>query len=132
MLDVRTEGCIGDYNEYRTKHKQSTNDRALSIMTTQLINDFNDEGWPILAGDLGENLTISGNITFEIGEIYLIGSVILQITENIEPCNKLIFLSYVGRANKVAFLNMLKGRRGYYGKVINEGIIVPYDKVIKY
>ena len=130
-LIVLTDGCEGDYNEYRTKHKKSTNDRAVSLMTTQLLDAFNQEEWPVLPGDLGENVTITGDITFEIEEKYSIGTVILQITEEIEPCNKLMFLPYVGRENKLEFFNMLKGRRGWYAKVLTEGIIVPGDKVIK-
>jgi len=132
ILNVCTEGCVGDYNDYRTKHKKSTNDRAVSIMTKQLLDAFNDEGWPVLAADLGENITIAGDITFEIDEIYSIGTVMLQITEDIQPCNKLMFLPYVGKENKVDFLNMLKGRRGWYAKVLTEGVIVSGDKVIKY
>lgn len=128
-LNVRTEGCEGDYNDYRTKHKRSTNDRAVSIMTIKLLEILNEEGWPIMPGDLGENITVAGDITFEIGKIYSIGAVKIQITEDIEPCNKLMFLPYVGRDKKVEFLNMLKGRRGWYAKVLTEGIIVPGDKV---
>jgi len=129
ILNVRTEGCDGDFNEYRTKHKQSTNDRALSLMTTQLLDIFNDEGWPVMPGDLGENVTVCGDITFEVGKQYLIGTVILQITEEINPCNKLLYLPYVGRDKKKMFLEMLNGKRGWYAKVLTEGVIIPGDKV---
>ena len=128
-INVYYNGCQGDYNDYRTKHKKATNDRAVSIMTTQLIESFNNEGWPIVAGDLGENITVSGNIIFVVGETYSIGTTVLQITEDIQPCNKLMFLDYVGRENKVEFINMLKGRRGWYAKVLTEGSIVSGDKV---
>jgi len=128
-LIVGINGCDDDYNDYRTKHKQSTNDRAISLITTGLLDDFNNEEWPILPGDLGENITISGSIRFEIGGKYSIGNVILQITEDIEPCNKLMFLPYVGRDKKTLFLKMLEGRRGWYAKVLVEGTIVPGDKI---
>lgn len=129
-LNVYTHGCEGDFNKYRTTHKKSTNDRALSIMTTQLLETFANEGWPVLPGDLGENITIAGDITFEIGQIYSIGTVVLQITENIEPCNNLVYLPYVGRNKKTLFIEMLKGRRGWYAKVLTEGVIMPNDEVI--
>ncbi len=129
-LNVHIEGCEGDFNEYRTKHKHSTNDRALSLITNQLLDTFADEGWPVLPGDLGENITVAGDITFEIGQVYSIGTVILQITEDIEPCNKLLYLPYVGRDKKSMFIKMLKGRRGWYAKVLSEGVVVPGDKVI--
>jgi len=130
VLNVRIDGCEGDFNDYRTKHKHSTNDRAISLITNQLLDTFKNEGWPVLPGDLGENITVFGDITFQIGEKYSIGTCVLQITENIEPCNKLLYLPYIGRENKVMFINMLKGRRGWYAKVLTEGIIVPGDKVI--
>lgn len=130
-LHVNVHGCEGDFNKYRTTHKKSTDDRALSIMTTQLLLTFESEGWPVSPGDLGENITIIGNITFEIGEIYSVGSVVLQITENIEPCNNLLHLPYVGRDKKAEFINMLKGRRGWYAKVLTEGVITPGDKIIQ-
>ena len=82
-----------------------------------------------MAGDRGENITVSGNIIFVVGETYSIGTTVLQITEDIQPCNKLMFLDYVGRENKVEFINMLKGRRGWYAKVLTEGSIVSGDKV---
>ena len=85
-------------------------------MTVQLLADFRADGWPVMPGDLGENITIAGNLTFEIGDIYSIGTATIQITEDIQPCNKLMFLPYVGRDKKSAFLNMLKGRRGWYAK----------------
>lgn len=53
-LNISIEGCEGDFNEYRTKHKHSTNDRAVSLITNQLLDCFADEGWPVLPGDLGE------------------------------------------------------------------------------
>ena len=131
-LNVKTEGCDGDYNDYHTKHKKSTNCRAISLITTHLLDTFNDEGWPVLPGDLGENITVGGYIEFEIDAMYQIGTTVIQITELIDPCNKLLFLPYVGRENKTAFNNMLKGRRGWYDKVLIEGIVVPNDKVELY
>ena len=130
-LVVNVTGCEGDFNKYRTDHKDSTNDRAVSIMTKQLLTDLTNEGWGhIMPGDLGENITTDGRITFEIGGIYSVGSVLLQITENIEPCNKLIYLPYIKKERKNDFLKTLKGRRGWYAKVLNEGIIFPGDKII--
>ena len=93
QLNVRVDGCEGDYNDYRTKHKKSTNDRAVSIMTTQLIETFNEEGWPVQSGDLGENITVGGDITFEIGKKYQIGTATIQITEMIDPTDEIRFHS---------------------------------------
>ena len=131
-LVVHTEGCEGDFNQYRTKHKHSTHDRALSLITKKMLDTLTSEGWgPVMPGDLGENITIDGEITFEIGEIYSIGTVLLEITENIEPCNQLQSLSYIGKEKRGDFLKTLKQRRGWYAKVLTEGVIFPGDKVIQ-
>ena len=130
QLIVHTEGCEGDYNQYRTKHKCSTNDRAVSIMTKKLLDTLTSEGWgPVMPGDLGENITVDGEITFQIGKVYSIGSVLLEITEDIETCNKLQYLPYVGREKRKDFLKALEHRRGWYAKVLSEGVIFPGDKV---
>jgi len=132
QLVVHTEGCLGDFNQYRTKHKLSTPDRALSLITKQMLDTLTSEGWgPIMPGDLGENITIDGEMTLEIGERYSIGTVLLEITELIEPCNQLQSLSYIGKEKRAAFLKTLKNRRGWYAKVLTEGIIIPGDKVIQ-
>ena len=128
-IQVYKEGCKGDYNDYRTKHKQSTNDRALSLITTEILEQLNTEGWPIKPGDLGENITIAGDLSLELGQKYSIGTVTLEITEEIVPCNKLSFLPYVGKPNKSEFLETLKGRRGWYARVLTEGTITVRDKV---
>lgn len=41
----------GDYNRYRTESKQGTNDRALSIMTTDNLEKLHAEGWPVQPGE---------------------------------------------------------------------------------
>lgn len=131
QLVVQNSGCVGDFNRFRTDFKNSTNDRAVSIMTKELLDQLTNRGWgPVMPGDLGENITIAGEITLNVGQVVSIGrNVILQITELIEPCNKLLFLPYVGREGKAEFINTLKGRRGWYARVLTEGIICPGDPV---
>lgn len=130
-LVVRVTGCEGDYNQFRTSHKQSTPDRAVSLITTSILDELTHEGWgPVLPGDLGENITVTGDILFEPGQIVSIGpDAVLEIAELIVPCNKLMFLPYVGRERKAAFLKTLQGRRGWYARVLSEGTIHPGDKV---
>eukprot|EP01126_Amoeba_proteus_P041111 TRINITY_DN4412_c0_g1_i1.p1 TRINITY_DN4412_c0_g1~~TRINITY_DN4412_c0_g1_i1.p1 ORF type:complete len:173 (-),score=25.37 TRINITY_DN4412_c0_g1_i1:197-715(-) len=129
-LVVGTSGAEGDYNRYRTTHKSSTNNRALSLITLDILNDLTKEGWgPVLPGDLGENITVAGNIRFAIEQKYRMGTVVLQITEEIQPCNNLMNLPYVGRERKNAFLSALKRRRGWYAKVHETGVILPGDVV---
>jgi len=129
QLDVSTQGCLGDYNQYRTIKKKSTSDRALSLITEDVIAQLNEEGWPVQAGDLGENITINGIPYEELqeGMSFVVGSVRLVLTEEIEPCNKLLHLPYVGRARRKEFMTTLTNRRGWYAKVDNPGIIKEGD-----
>lgn len=129
-LVVRFSGCDGDFNQFRTSHKRSTDDRAVSIMTTAILDQLSAEGWgPVLPGDLGENITVSGDTSFETGNVISVGSVVLEITEFIVPCNKLMFLPYVGRERKCEFIKTLQGRRGWYARVLKEGTVELNDPV---
>jgi len=45
-----------DYNHYRTTAFSSTPNRALSILTTDVLKSFKSAGWDeVMEGDLGEN-----------------------------------------------------------------------------
>lgn len=151
---VTKGGVTDDYNHYRTIALNSTVDRALSILTTDVMTslkatytkfNFND-------GDLGENILVDGvNFNFfSVGRRYIITSqgeddestkttttsqVSIEITEPIEPCANLCKLPYINDetispSKRIArcqeFLEHLDrhdGYRGWYAKVLEEGII---------
>ena len=56
---ISSTGCGNDYNFYRTK-MGGDNERAVSILTTDVLGALNGEGWPVRVGDLGENLFVDG------------------------------------------------------------------------
>jgi hypothetical protein len=67
------EGTKGDYNHYRTVALSSTPDRAVSILTTDVIKMLKEAGWKDVGdGDLGENVYIDGidYTFFQIGKRY--------------------------------------------------------------
>ena len=114
-----------DYNHYRTTALSSTPDRAISILTTDVIKMVRNAnaGWnTVKDGDLGENVYIDGidYTYFEIGKRYLfqdgskkkesssntnantnmdmdmdVEGVMIEITERIEPCGNLCKLPYI-------------------------------------
>jgi MOSC domain-containing protein YiiM len=77
-LSIQKEGCYGDYNHYRTMASQSTPNRAVSLLTCDVLESLRAT-YPnaaILDGDLGENILVDG-VTFQffqVGQRYCIES----------------------------------------------------------
>ena len=122
-------------------------------------NDSNDrKGYPVKPGDLGENVHISGLSfdDFEVGQKWQLGSqklinnndygdddavVVVEITEPVVPCANLCKLPYINDEaitpkERIArcqdFLQQLDqapGLRGWYAKVIVEGVLTVHDSV---
>ena len=130
-IEVTTNGPVGDYNHYRVTAKKNTPSRALLIMTTDKIDELNEEGWPIQYGDMGENITVSGLNYDQLGPNtkLQVGNVHMEITEACNPCANLFTLSYISKEKEAEFLKTLKGRRGWYAKVHHTGRIKKNDKI---
>ncbi len=111
---VGPEGVQGDYNHYRTVALSSTPDRAVSILTTDILKMLKGAGWnSVSEGDLGENIYVDGvdYTFFEVGKRYKFHTkknnsennsngkeeegTIVEITERIEPCGNLCKLPYI-------------------------------------
>ena len=148
-IDVRYEGVAGDntvsriekYNGGRMDGEKYL-DRAVLIWTDDKLKEMNDEGWPAMPGDLGENIMISGvnYEMLEIGQEYQIGGAILMISRVCPPCYQLHELIPVWneRDETLNFsvdkgpevVKTLAGRRGYYARVIEEGVVRKGEGVI--
>lgn len=139
-LEIKIEGVVGDYNHFRNKKREKRGEevylnKAVLIMPHEMIDQLNEEGWPVKPGDLGENITTHGRDyeDFRSGERYKIRDSILEITGPCIPCAKLSNLPYVGKEKISQFIEVLLDRRGWYAKVLKEGIIRVNDgiKIIK-
>eukprot|EP00629_Pelagomonadales_sp_RCC1024_P012363 CAMPEP_0119297550 /NCGR_PEP_ID=MMETSP1329-20130426/51130_1 /TAXON_ID=114041 /ORGANISM="Genus nov. species nov., Strain RCC1024" /LENGTH=196 /DNA_ID=CAMNT_0007298491 /DNA_START=145 /DNA_END=732 /DNA_ORIENTATION=+ len=77
---VGPSGCGDDYNNYRTKALNGTKDRAVSILTVDVLQSLRSEGWPVNEGDLGENIYVAGMPyrTFGVGRRFSLGAAIVQ------------------------------------------------------
>lgn len=121
---VTIQGVEDDFNIYRHEKKNDTPDRALLLYTVETIAILNKEGWPLRPGDIGENVTLEG-IDYDAlqpGTEWLIGDGLrIRVTEPCNPCKVLAALPYVGETRKREFIETLKGRRGWYAKVLREG-----------
>ena len=131
--EITKYGIKGDFNRFRKNKKNNDPDMALLLLSSDIIDQLNTEGWPVKPGDLGENLTLI-NIKYDDlspGKKYLIGSTEIEITFICDPCSNLKALPYVGNSRITEFINTLMKRRGWYAKVLKKGEIVKGDQVIK-
>lgn len=148
-ITVNANGVEDDYNHYRTVALKSTPDRAISLLTrdvmTALQSSFSSD---CTDGDLGENVLLDGIAynDIQVGQQYTFGTlnnsaVTIQVTEPMIPCANLCKLSYINDANLVpkeriqkcqALLEFLDkpgdGFRGWYAKVITPGVISVGDE----
>lgn len=102
-------------------------------MTAEVVAALVLEGWPVRDGDLGENLLVSGfpYDAFRVGQRYLLGQVLVQITEPIVPCGYLCRLPWLAERWRCDdFITTLRGRRGWYARVLTEGFIHVGDPVL--
>ena len=121
---VKKEGREGDYNRARMK-KGNDPDKAVMIISTDILDQLNQEGWPVKPGDVGENLTIT-NIDYKkiaAGQKYLIGEAEIEISFICEPCTNLYKLPYVGTQRGPEFMATIMNRRGWYARVLKEGLV---------
>ena len=130
--NVLISGLDGDYNRFRNNKKNGDPDMALMILSLDIIKDLNIEGWPVKAGDLGENLTV-GNIEYRSlkpGNKYAVGSAKIEISFICDPCSNLRVLPYVGSEKKLDFIKTLVSRRGWYARVLEPGKITEKDLLL--
>lgn len=129
---VTQAGAVGDYNHYRATVLKGTPDRALSILTTSVLQSLTREGWPVQRGDLGENVFVDqiDYSAFAVGRTFAFGSAVVQVTEAIAPCSYLCTLAYLtNKAKCVQFIRTLQGRRGWYARVLVTGSVHTGDPV---
>ncbi len=128
---VTTDGMEGDYNRHRHESDNDNPDRALLIFPVETMRALNEEGWHVEPGDLGENVTTEGmvNADFGVGVRLRLGDVLAEVAENDMPCKILGQLPYIGEEKRAEFIKTLVGRRGWYAKVVEEGVVSVGDQV---
>ncbi len=130
-------GLEGDYCAHRFE-KGNELDRAVLIMPIEMLMQLRQEGWPVEAGHLGENLTTEGidYFSFAPEKKYRVGEAVLQISRACTPCRFLKTLPYVGEENYDRFRKALlpngsieSNRRGWYARVVDEGLVRRGDSI---
>jgi len=152
-LVVTKHGVQGDYNHYRSVALQNTTDRAVSILTSDVMELIRSSKYDMSDGDLGENILVSGVPFdfFEPHQMYTFTSpsldekkhVIIEITGKMDPCANLCKLPCINDDSKplhecvkncqdlLALLDQKPGLRGWYAKVLQQGLIESESKVVR-
>ena len=122
-------GLKGDCNNFRRNKKANDPDMALMILSHDIINNLNTEGWPVKPGDLGENITLTGIDYSEFAPLkkYKIGKIEIEISFACDPCMTLHHLPYIGKEHVKFFIKTLMKRRGWYARVLKPGEIKKGD-----
>lgn len=128
-LTLTAAGAGGDYNRYRTRTLHGDPDSAVLLLTEDILLSLRGEGWPVGAGDLGENVLLAGigNDALAPGRRLRLGEALVEVTRACVPCSELYELPYVGADRGPRFLRTLQGRRGWYARVLGEGLVAPGD-----
>lgn len=118
-------GVEGDHNVWRTETKKGDPDYAVLLMSAETLRQLAAEGWPVMPGDIGENLTTEG-VPYEAmqpGTRWRAGDAELEVSKVCEPCTNLYALPYIGDTSGPLFLRAMLGRRGWYARVTRAGMV---------
>jgi MOSC domain-containing protein YiiM len=126
-VGITTEGLIGDHILNKKVHGGP--DQAVYIYGQADYDFWKDElGEMITPGLFGENLTFSDleSAEFNIGDIFHIGDVVLQVTKPRSPCSTL-----AAKIGDPTFVRKFRqaGRPGLYCRVLQTGEITAGDTV---
>lgn len=127
QITITADGVEGDFNRWRTEKADSDPDQAVLLLSDEILTDLRAEGWPVQRGELGENVTIADIPLTALGpgaRIHL-GEVLLEVSKPCDPCTVLYSLPYVGLEQGPTFLRALRGRRGWFARVVKGGIVRP-------
>ena len=126
-LTITSTGVQGDFNRWRTEEANGDPDQAVLLLTEEILSALRAEGWPVRAGELGENLTLADlpSAALEPGAQVHLGEVVLEVSKPCDPCIGLYTLPYVGTERGPAFLRTLQGRRGWFARVLRGGTVRP-------
>ena len=152
---VGRNGLDQDYNHYRSIALSNTSDRAVSLVTDDVLEYLQSEGYPVQPGDMGENVEIRDLAFHElrVGDRFgffpgketdeTLSLVEIEITEPIVACANLCKLSYINDEKLTPTeriercqtflekLDQIPGLRGWYAKVLKEGIIFKGDRILR-
>ncbi len=129
LVQLTTTGASGDFNRYRTRELHGDPESAVLLLTEDILVKLRGEGWPVAAGDLGENVLLAGIPAAALapGRQVRLGDARVEVTRACDPCTELYLLPYVGTNRGPEFIRTMHGRRGWYARVLEEGPVAQGD-----
>jgi MOSC domain-containing protein YiiM len=132
--EVTPDGIRGDSCAHPQIHGGPN--QALLLITSEGLDELIAQGYPVFAGALGENLTTAGldRRQMRIGQRYLAGGVMLELTKMRSPCATLDL--YGPSIKQAVYDAQVKaedassprwGLAGFYARVLRSGFIRPKD-----
>ena len=125
QLTITPDGVEGDFNRWRTEEANGDPDQAVLLLSEEILVALRGEGWPVQAGELGENLTLADlpPDALQPGAQVKVDGVVLEVSKACDPCDVLYTLPYVSKERGPEFLRTMLGRRGWYARVVQGGTI---------
>jgi MOSC domain-containing protein YiiM len=115
-------GLAGDKHLYKFHGGLS---KALLLLPSEVVDTLRAEGFSVYYGALGENLTTQDldHRTWQPGQRFQAGEVVLALTEERAPCKK---LNLYGKGIQ---RRIYPGDSGFYASVIQAGVIRTGDSI---
>jgi MOSC domain-containing protein YiiM len=128
MADIGFGGVEGDVQGNRTHHGRPW--QAICLYSAERIADLAGEGHPIVAGGVGENVTIAGVDWSRLrgGLTITIGDVVLRTSAPAAPCRKIGANFADGDWNRIDH-DEHPGWARWYASVRRNGIVRPGDEL---
>ena len=129
--NITARGLDGDVQRNTKVHGGP--DQALLLLTHESVTELKAAGWPVYAGALGENLTVTGldRLSLRAGQRLRAGQALLEITKLRQPCRHLDV--YGPGIQAAVYLENAKpgtgpwGLAGFYCRVLQPGAVFPGD-----
>ena len=121
--EVTESGIVGDGRNHAKHIKEH---RSLSLLAEEILGDLRDEGYPVVPGALGENLTIRELPAhgLSVGTcLRFAGGVAIELTEPRKPC-------YVLDALDPRLKETTVGRIGWMARVVHPGWLTAGESVV--
>lgn len=126
---IRASGVEGDKQADRRYHGGPL--QAICLFDVETLETLASEGYPVVAGSLGENFTTRGldYKAVRLGDVYRVGDeTTIQVTKPRAPCTT-IQVYGEGIIKRLWGPKVPWGESGFYARVVTEGVVRPGDVV---
>lgn len=139
LADVGKEGIAGDAFAHPQFHGGP--EQALLLISNEVLESLQSQGFPVYPGALGENVTTAGldYAQLRLGMRLRAGEVFLELTKLRSPCATLNVYNREGQriqpllqdaaAKKGDVTSPVWGHGGFYARILQSGAIRPGDSI---